>query len=83
MIARLHNFADRLGIKPAVLDAFLAAVALAAFNWIAYGGPFDVDSVRLALGLAILGVVGVAAPAAQGVDQSAVIKAKPSLRRTR
>lgn len=65
MIEWLHRFATRIGVKPVVVDTFVAAVALIAYQWITTGS-LDVDGLRLAVGLLILGVVGVAAPPAAG-----------------
>lgn len=80
LIDRLHLLFDKIGIKPAVGDAFVAAVGLAAFNLITTGS-LDVDGLRLAAGALIIGAIGVAAPAATGVDQRAVRKAAPALRK--
>ena len=64
MLARLHEFWTRIGIKPAVGDAFVGGVAICVANWIVVGGPFDWDGVRGAAYLFILGAIGVAAPPA-------------------
>lgn len=72
MIARLHRFADSLGISPKVLDQFIAAVALILFNWLAVGEPLDVEGLKLAAGLFVLAAIGVAAPPAHKVNQKAI-----------
>lgn len=65
MIDYLHALATRLGIKPAVFDGFVGAVGLIAFQLVTEG-TLDVDGLRLAVGLLILGVIGIAAPPAAG-----------------
>lgn len=58
---RIHAAFTARGIKPAVGDTFIAALAMVAYQWIA-NGDLDVDGLRLAVGLLILGAIGVAAP---------------------
>lgn len=68
LIHRLHELFAAAGISPKVADPFIGAIALIAFNLVVYG-TFDVDGLRLAAGLLILGALGVAAPPAPGVKQ--------------
>lgn len=68
MIERLHELFTRLGISPKVADPFIGAVALIVFHWITTGS-LDVDGLRLAAGLLVLGALGVAAPPAAGLRQ--------------
>lgn len=79
MFSKLHELADKIGIKPAVVDIVLTAVVLAVANWIDTGDPFDVDSVKSAIALALLVGAGIVAPPAQGVSQDAVLAQKPQL----
>lgn len=72
MITKLHELFDRLGISPKVGDAFVAAVVLILFNWAVWGQPLDVEGLRLAVGLLIVGALGVAAPPAPGLTQAEV-----------
>ena len=72
MIARLHVLFARLGISPKIGDQLLGTVVLIAFNWAVYGQPLDVEGLRLAVGLFILGAIGVAAPPAPGIKQHEV-----------
>ena len=70
MIDRLHEFFTRVGISPKIGDQFIGAVTLIAFNWLVYGAPLDVDGLKLAAGLLILGALGIAAPPAAHVRQT-------------
>lgn len=82
LIDRIHEFFSALGVSPKVVDPFIGAVALVAFHWITTGS-LDVDGLRLAIGLFVLGVLGVAAPPAVGWKQSEIGAVAVNLRRRR
>jgi hypothetical protein len=66
MLDRLNEVWTRLGIKPAIGNQLVTVIVLAVANWIAVGGPFEVDSVRAAVAAFLIGVVGVASPPVAG-----------------
>lgn len=81
LLDRLHALAAKIGISPKVLDPFLAAVAAIVVNWIVAGEPFDLDGLKAAGLLFLLGVIGVAAPPALGESQTELNR--EALRRAR
>lgn len=77
---RLHRFADAIGVKPTIVDAFVTTVLLLLLNLLITSDPLDVNAIKAAVYVFVIGAVGIAAPAAQGVDQAAVIEQKPDLK---
>lgn len=71
LIDRVHLLFAKLGISPKVGDPLIFAVVIAVFNLLVYG-HMDVQGLKLAVGLFLLGLVGVAAPPAAGVKQQDV-----------
>ena len=76
LIDRLHGLCASLGISPKVADPFLGAITLALANLIVTGS-LDVDGLRIALAIFLLGLVGVAAPPSLGVTQDDVERKLP------
>lgn len=83
MLEKLNEFWTRVGIKPAVGNAFVTAVVLSIATWIGYGGPFDLEGIRAAAYLFILGAVGVASPpsARTRMEKGGVVPKDPVRRR--
>jgi hypothetical protein len=74
---RINAFWTRLGIKPAVGNAFVTGIVGTLAYWIISGDAFDADELRLLVGTFLLGLIGVASPPAVG---TVMTKAGPAPR---